>query len=750
MSGETSLNTKLKNLLTRSLPSKTHSLSEYDLVKINSFPSQRVKIHCDDFSSPEWSCVEKAKKCRLVLREMMNNIVISKHRLKHGSELPLLGAMVGSICTRSLQFRISLIENTIICSGSERIFELGLVYCQTFYDCVDISLLALSKYRAETRACLSNFGSDQNQSIIYHFAEPPLLGDEYVEKTVALPAFSDHLFGQCLDRTPIVNVRKPWKGDKIVCRRRTNGILQSLELLPSCHDFISTCIRIFKCLESLQPCHSTHYGVETDQGFMVSNELDFDRVFDAVSCYHWAVELKEDKNGGGSVFCAAKQIFKVKSFPTFCESYEWMCVQILNCIKDREVCRYAPNSLTNHSIKEQVGIGIYNFQMPEFPERENPRNYVRLLYQCNLVHGFPHRVFLYFTTVSCRQIHGCQLDVFHIRDKWEFERKASNVLLMYRGATPSQTIHDKDLITMWACKRDALSSAACSQFLEICHEIKQCMVSKTLIHDEPENLPFDDTCFSPLPVSTLNPIPDEDPGGRGYFPGILGASISYILPLTKEYPRVFERLQYDGYEKFVGIDLKIRRTNLFFNLFLEDCRYKHQFEGFLIEPYFVNKVDYLICSVPFGIHQYGQNSLVKKGCNQMRQACEDMKRCYVHHAEYFGFHSFFNENIFSLATAISVAFVLTLATSIAAQLLHPMKIIGMERFVEYFVYAALGITGISMVAFSVENSRVLENEKAAIIIENVAPLPILRLCWHIASFLLTVGFHIYIICFTGR
>ena len=392
----------------------------------------------------------------------MDNVIITRHVLKHASELPWIDEEpirgIYSFCARSLQFNMKLMGDTIVCVGKEHFFELGLVHCQTFFDCVDISLLAFSEYRAETQTCLSKFGSSQNLSIIYHFAELPLLFDEYVEKR--LPAFPNHFLGQCLEKIPIVNVRKPWIGmkDITVCRRRTSGIVQSLELLSSCHDFISMCVRVFDCLDSLQPCQSTQYGEETNQGFLMPHDIGFDQVFDAVSCYHWAVEFKEDERGGRSIFCSAKRVFKVKSFLTFCESYEWMCSQIYHCIKDREVCRYTPNPITNHSTEEQEGIGLYNFQMPEFPMHENPRENVKLLYQCNLVHGFPHRVFLYFTTAHCERIYGCKLDVFDIEDKQEFEEKAWNVLWLYQEVLPALTISSDDLITMWACKRDALSS----------------------------------------------------------------------------------------------------------------------------------------------------------------------------------------------------------------------------------------------------------------------------------------------------
>ena len=140
----------------------------------------------------------------------------------------------------------------------------------------------------------------------------------------------------------------------------------------------------------------------------------------------------------------------------------------------------------------------------------------------------------------------------------------------------------------------------------------------------------EDTCYSPLPVSTINPNPEDNRGGPGYFPGILGPSLTYTLPLEKSYPRVFDRMQYKGYNNSIGQEIKKKRTNLFFDLFMEDCRYKHGFEGFLLEPFYPEKINYLICSVPFGVDGLGENPLVTKGCSHMKRTCDSMKQCYIH------------------------------------------------------------------------------------------------------------------------
>ena len=169
--------------------------------------------------------------------------------------------------------------------------------------------------------------------------------------------------------------------------------------------------------------------------------------------------------------------------------------------------------------------------------------------------------------------------------------------LLYKHTTAARLYH------VWACKREIFSELSCEKFIKTCDRIKDCM--ETMKNRENSgkmmDLPLDNRCYSPLPISTLNPLPQNDKKGTGYFPGMIGRSINYVLPLESSYPRVFKRLVYTGFETTSRSDMKKERKKLFFNLFLEDCRHKHKFEGFLIEPFFVDKVDYLICSIPVGL-----------------------------------------------------------------------------------------------------------------------------------------------------
>ena len=385
-------------------------------------------------------------------------------------------------------------------------------------------------------------------------------------------------------------------------------------------------------------------------------------------CQHWGVHVILTSKG--SIACEAKRIFQLKGFGKFCESYEWICKQLLNCSQTRQVCKYPGGSALNRSISEHPQIGIYNLQMPELSPNKNIRSYVEALFKCNKKYGYPHRVFLYFATSKCKKS-PCNHDLFGVEDKEKFAEMNADLLGLFDTARLSQTTlsDERDLINLWACKRDVLSTVSCPVFIQTCDIIKGCLLDHQEWQDVTLDLPHDDTCFSPLPLSTLNPLPIGDVGGRGYHPGILGDSLSHVLLLDKTYPRTFERLRYSGWDRGTGMDLRLRRTKLFFDLFLEDCRHRHQFEGFLIEPFLTESVDYLICSIPFGLDKLAENSLVTKGCSHIQETCEAMKKCYVHHAEYFGFHSFLNQYGFSVAILMTIIFTLATFSAFVTQML---------------------------------------------------------------------------------
>ena len=544
---------------------------------------------------------------------------------------------------------------------------------------------------------------------------------------------------------PFQNVK-----DEVYCERRTDYIIKSMDTMKTCHDFVATCLKIFDCLERLKPCTSVPFGTETSQGFELENVKKFISSFDMPPCEHWAVKITVSWQTG-KLLCAAKRFFKVKSMG-FCESFEWACQNLLDCLHNREFCHYAPNKATNFSVREELRAGIMNFQMEGIPRDGNPTDLVPKLHTCNQNHGYAHLVHLYFITIDCPQKEVCEPNLFEEDDEEKFQYKVVKRYFMFGSGNPLTVMQAQNRMIIWACKREAFSTVTCPEFLRVCDEIKSCMLDNAMNlsgNNTPEMV-HEDTCYSPLPVSTINPNPEEEVGGHGYFPGILGPSLTYTLPLEKTYPRVFHRMQHTGYEDSISEELKAKRTNLFFDLFMEDCRYKHRFEGFLIEPFYADEIDYLICSVPFGVSGFGENPLVTKGCSHIKRACDSMKQCYIHHAEYFGFHDFFNENVLAIAITITLVSALILVAATMDLCVHTMLAIGIEHVISYFLYICLGVTGSAMIAFHLENTRIIEANGTSFTNESLGSLPILRLIWHLSSFFLTASFHLFTVCYTTR
>ena len=442
----------------------------------------------------------------------------------------------------------------------------------------------------------------------------------------------------------------------------------------------------------------------------------------------------------------------MKDFKTFCESYDWICRQSLRCYQSRRQCSYTPNSTTNNTVWEQPEYGIPNFLPTDFSQNDDPRERVLSLFRCNKKYGYRHRVFIFFLSFLCPYVdRHCDMDIFGIEDPLKFEWKRVDLPFILSKSSPAITTKYllNNLTHAWYCQRDMLATVSCEAFLLICNQIKECLI-KGSPDEESLDLPRDDTCFSPLPRSTLNPLANGDEWTRGYSPGILGDSVSFIVPLQETYSRSFDRLNYSGWETKTRRNLKERRTNLFFSLFIEDCRFKHQFEGFLIEPYFTEAVDYMICSIPFGLYQMAENPLVTRGCSRMRDACEGMTKCYEHHVKHFRFHSLFNRHGFALAIFTTVIFISSTVTAAVAHWLRPTRRIGLERCVEYSLYACFGLTSISLLVFIVQTHDLIEEEGVAVSAKNRVLVPTIRLCWHLSSYFLTIVFHLFIVSFTFR
>ena len=695
-SGKVYLNTYLKRELNRR-EFDGKRLEHFTFKSNNEFPSKTVKFACYDLPN-SWSCKEKAIKCKEILKSMMKQTIMGEFKCKPSHDLSqVVSRRLGvydcysifkrnkliSSCTTARKFVTdSFDDGRVLCVGEDKYFNSGRDFCRAYFKCIDEALNAITKYTQESKKCEARYSSFKNDSsaMMLKYGYRDAFAQRYesvkTQLTHVEPGVPLHFLLQCGWRQSLIQLTgtledPEYKTNIIFCQRKTSKITKAFSVIPTCERFVDECVKAFKCLNSRRRCNSAQFGHERLEGFLMTGNDTNVLLRGPQRCTHWGVELihSADRN----LHCKATKYFKLKGL-TFCKSYEWACLKLYNCATTREICIYHPDKKNDVSTREHPELGIINFQMPKFSTRENPRPHVPNLFKCNKKLGYPHRVFLFFTTTVCMEkFRKCNLNMSTFDSMSNY--RVGSLLTM---AAPGQTLHfyrnnPEDLIHIWSCKRDSFSSVSCNKFLKICETIKACVMDGSNIEDVTVDLPLDDTCYSPSPVNTLKPTTINAVAGKWHHPGTLSETISYVLPLEKTYPRIFGERHIGGWHPEVSASVRNTRRDLFFNLFLEDCRYKHQFEGFLLEPYLSEVVDYLICSVPFGMPRQKENPLVAKGCKRIQRACEEMKKCYIHHREYFGFHEFINRNVFNMGIIMMIIFVPSLTLTIITQYLYPVN-----------------------------------------------------------------------------
>ena len=212
----------------------------------------------------------------------MAKVRISEHKLRkhfrHDAFTRL--SQIQSSCSSSRQFKFDFALGRIVCLGPDQKYEMGLVQCRSFFNCVDKALEALTIYLHETDKCRVMYGKSNESQMEYDINNQwPLI--ELLRKKSAVSTFPRHFLVQCADRLPtVITTRAGNMGDYIYCRRLTTQILQSLEILKTCHEFVARCRKIFDCLESRSPCVSSQFGIETADGFLLGSYDDANWLLD--------------------------------------------------------------------------------------------------------------------------------------------------------------------------------------------------------------------------------------------------------------------------------------------------------------------------------------------------------------------------------------------------------------------------------------------------------------------------------------
>ena len=331
--GEVYLHRDLERALLKDFPAETR-ISSLKFIQKNALPSNQVKFRCSDHVIREWTCQRQTKKCQSILSAMESKVMISNLTLKaqYKTDLILMEDMQ-SICLASSQFPFVYGEDFITCTGPERKYMLGKVQSQSFYDCVKDALDIMTTYARGISKCAQKYDSDELRYTINRRLDP----FETLTMPSKLSTFPYHFVMQCGPRLPylLIDRLNLWKKGLISCRRPANRIIRSYEQIKSCQEFVDECLKIFACLERLSPCESPRFGTETDDGFIMVPKAQFgglleerwNKYYSLTTCLHWGVDVFRLNR---QLICSAKQIFRLKAY-TFCQSYNWVCGQVLQC-----------------------------------------------------------------------------------------------------------------------------------------------------------------------------------------------------------------------------------------------------------------------------------------------------------------------------------------------------------------------------------------------------------------------------------
>ena len=493
-------------------------------------------------------------------------------------------------------------------------------------------------------------------------------------------------------------------------------MLGLIDRVDDCFKFISECKAIFDCALKTQPCDSSELGSETSFGFKTNVKPSF---LEIRRCHHWGVQLLEHD---GQIFCSANGEFRFDSQHNFCSSYILVCQKLLKCLTSNLTC-----PLGNHSIS-QVHADIFFDYPPPIAwdlDQDDPRDLIPLLYSCNRRFGYHRKIHLYFYRENCR-FSNCKFPNYFSEEDQRYstyDNADQRVAISYPyWNTPKRLV--------WYCRRDILSESTCAEFEQSCKEIAICVkqdFERKKITFEPNSQKFvmDGQCYSPLPLTTDRPLQHFLPLRRFYLKLSTdpGEAISHIMPLEGEsFEPIFipfsyatPKFQYKKYQTEF-------RNKFFFERFLEDCKYAYKFyQGDLLEGFNVDKVDYLICSLPFGTIKSPANPTIRQGCSHIKEVCENMKKCYINFRKYFNFSQDFKQYMMQSGIIIIVFMSLAFALSVS----EFFKVMKLKRFMYEQVTEMLMILILIMASVDLIGYRMMAqhlhkyDENESIFLENI-------------------------------
>ena len=256
-----------------------------------------------------------------------------------------------------------------------------------------------------------------------------------------------------------------------------------------------------------------------------------------------------------------------------------------------------------------------------------------------------------------------------------------------------------------------MSASSCAEFEQSCEEIATCVrdeihLRKNSLKAGTLKFEMDEECYSPLPLSSDRPL-QHFLSYRHLIrlkdhPKNYGEAISHIMPLEEaSFEPIFIPFSY-ATTKFEQYELESKfNRKFFFERFLEDCKVAYQFfHGDFLEGFAMDKVDYLICSLPFGSIKSPANPTIQLGCSHIKNVCENMKKCYIKFRKYFNFSLDFEQSMVSsgIITVVFMSAAISLSISEFCGVLK-VKRFWSEQVTEMLMIVFLILASLDLIGF---------------------------------------------------
>ena len=183
---------------------------------------------------------------------------------------------------------------------------------------------------------------------------------------------------------------------------------------------------------------------------------------------------------------------------------------------------------------------------------------------------------------------------------------------------------------------------------------------------------------------------------------------------------------------------------------MEDCKHAYQLHhGDFLEGINVDRVDFLICSMPFGGVRNPANPTMSQGCAHIKDVCENMKKCYMRFRDYFTFSGDFEHYMerTGIVTIVFTSFALTLNVLEHFDTMKVKRFLS-EQLAELSMISLLIFGSAVLMAYHYMSMKLHQDNSAYIL--DFFLISGLRWSWEVLLYLLTLSFRLYIVSFATR